>query len=105
MCGDGTEGSCGMTQAVMDADAVSGAADVGDVGPQDGRSSHSVSLSAIRNFTLVALAIAVVAVLAVYGYQRYTSAKDADSVAADRQRAVLAARTEVLALTTVSAKS
>jgi Mce-associated membrane protein len=94
-----------MTRAVIDADAVSDAADVGDVGPHDGRSSRSVSLRTIRNFAVVAVAIAVVAVLAVYGYQRYASAKGADSVAADRQRTVLAARTEVLALTTVSAKS
>jgi Mce-associated membrane protein len=93
-----------MAQSVIDADAAPGATDVvNDEG--EARALRSVSVSAIRNVLTVLLGVAVIAALVVYGCERYSSANDADALAADRQHAVLAARTEVLALTTVSAQS
>jgi len=67
--------------------------------------ARTVSVQSLRNGAFIVVALVVMAAFAVYGVGRYHALNRADQQSRNSRQAILAARMEVLALTTVSASS
>lgn len=69
------------------------------------RPGRTISLDALRSAAIAVVAVLAVAALIVWGANRVLALHHDDRVGDDRQGALVAARSEVLALTTISSKT